>query len=457
MSRLALTGAPLQRAASAAKPADGERPGDDAEQAGAPGRGQVMDGAFVAAAAPQPAATAYPADGIVNGVNGTSGVASAHADGDDGLVRKAVVLRKGDTLSAALTRAGGTREETEAAIVAFREVHDPRRLRIGQTLSLAFDPENGSNGKARLASLALDVAPDRDVVVTRGTDDIFVPQVVDRALERILRRNVGAIDTSLYNAAVDAGMPNQVFMEMVHIFSFDVDFQRDIRPGDRFEILYEAAYDEAGEFVENGPLLYATLEAGERKVELFRYEPDEGPADYLDARGASVRKALMRTPINGARLSSGFGPRKHPILGYTKKHLGLDFAARTGTPIFAAGDGTITMIGRHGNYGKYIRIRHNSTYNTGYAHLNGYAKGMKTGKPVRQGQVIGYVGSTGMSTGPHLHYEVMRGSTRINPMTLKLPAGRKLEGRELAAFRQQVQKITILLAEVPALTRVARR
>ena len=165
----------------------------------------------------------------------------------------------------------------------------------------------------------------------------------------------------------------------------------------------------------------------------------------------------MRTPINGARLSSGYGMRKHPILGYNKKHLGVDFAAPTGTPIYAGGDGTITMIGRHGNYGKYIRIRHNGTYNTGYAHLSGYAKGMKKGKRVRQGQVIGYVGSTGMSTGPHLHYEVMQGNKRINPMTLKLPSGRKLKGQELAAFQQQVQKITVLLAEVPAVTRVAQR
>ena len=309
----------------------------------------------------------------------------------------------------------------------------------------------------RLASIALDVAPDRDVVVTRGEDGIFLPSVVDRPLERILQRTVGTIDSNLYDTALAAGMPNQVLMEMVHIFSFDVDFQREIQRGDRFEVLYEAVFNKAGEFVENGPILYAALEVGEREVELFRFESEEGPADYLDAKGASVRKALMRTPINGARLSSGYGMRRHPILGYNKKHLGVDFAAPTGTPIYAGGDGTITMLGWHGNFGKYIRIRHNSTYSTGYAHLNGYAKGMKRGKRVRQGQVIAYVGSTGMSTGPHLHYEVMRGNKRINPMTLKLPSGRKLEGRELAAFRQQVQKITVLLAEVPAVTRVAQR
>lgn len=170
-------------------------------------------------------------------------------------------------------------------------------------------------------------------------------------------------------------------------------------------------------------------------------------ADYLDAKGASVRKALLRTPIDGARLSSGYGKRKHPILGYNKKHLGVDFAAPIGTPIYAAGDGTITMIGRHGNAGNYIRIRHNGTYNTSYSHLSGFAEGMKQGKRVRQGRVIGYVGSTGMSTGPHLHYEVMRGSNRINPMTLKLPSGRKLEGSELAAFRRQVLRITGILVE----------
>ena len=472
VDRLGLMTASLERVRAASEQPDGE---PRRERADAADRGHVMNAAFVAAAAPiasvppglEPQGAADPHSGAVNGVvNGTvngavigalDGIAGAHLDPDDGLVRKAVVIRRGDTLSAALARAGGTREEAEAAIVAFRKVHNPRRLRVGQTLSLAFDPANGSNDAPRLASLALDVAADRDVVVTRADDGIFLSSVVDRPLERILQRTVGTIDANLYDTALAAGMPNQVLMEMVHIFSFDVDFQREIQPGDRFEVLYEAVFNTAGEFVENGPILYALLEVGEREVELFRYEPDEGPADYLDAKGASVRKALMRTPINGARLSSGYGMRRHPILGYSKKHLGVDFAAPTGTPIYAGGDGTITMFGRHGNFGKYIRIRHNGTYSTGYAHLNGYASGIKKGKRVRQGQVIAYVGSTGMSTGPHLHYEVMQGNKRINPMTLKLPSGRKLESHELAAFQQQVQKIAVLLAEVPAITRVAQR
>ena len=472
VDRLGLLTAPLSRVDTATvQPREKPEP----DRARAVERGQVMTGAFVAAAAPiataspgpEPQGAADPHKTAVNGtviptlkstVNGAlNDHASASLDGDDGLVRKAVTIRSGDTLSVALTRAGGTREEAEAAIVAFRKVHNPRKLRVGQTLSLAFEPESGSNGTQRLASLALDVAADRDVVVTRGKDGIFLPSVEDRPLDRILQRTAGTIDSSLYVSARAAGMPNQVLMEMVHIFSFDVDFQREIQRGNRFEVLYDAVFNGDGEFVENGPILYAKLEVGEREVELFRYQPDEGPADYLDASGASVRKALMRTPINGARLSSAYGMRKHPILGYNKKHLGVDFAAPTGTPIYAGGDGTITMIGWHGNFGKYVRIRHNSTYSTGYAHLSGYAKGMKKGKRVRQGQVIAYVGNTGMSTGPHLHYEVMRGNKRINPMTLKLPSGRKLKGQELAEFQAQVQKITILLAEVPEITRVAER
>ena len=465
VTRLALTAAPLQIAAAASAPASGESGLVQADRDTVNGYGDVMNGAFVAAAAPItiaiPAAALLPAEsadtahGSVNG--GVNGKVNGSVDGDDGLLRKAVVIRKGDTLSEALTHAGVTREESEAAIVAFRKVHDPRLLRIGQTLSLSFDPGDHSNSAPLFAEFALNVAPNRDVVVTRGDNGIFLPRMVDRPLDRVLHRAVGAVNTSLYNAVLDAGIPIQVFMEMVHIFSYDVDFQREIQPGNRFEVLYEAAYDMAGDFVEDGPLLYARLEAGDRTIELFRYEPDEGPADYLDSQGASVRKALMRTPINGARLSSGFGPRKHPILGYTKNHLGLDFAAQKGTPVFAAGDGTITRIGRAGNYGEYVRIRHNGTYSTGYAHLSAYAKGMKKGKRVRQGQVIAYVGSTGQSTGPHLHYEVMRGEKRINPMKLDLPTGRKLKGAELAAFQRQMQKITVLLAEVPAVTRVARR
>jgi murein DD-endopeptidase MepM/ murein hydrolase activator NlpD len=424
------------------------------------GHGQVMNGALVAGSAPiEPA---EETNGHSNGVALASGMALAisavESDDDDhvsGLIRKAVVIDKGDTLFTTLTRAGSADEDAEAAIAAFRKVHNPRRLQIGQTLSLAFEPEQGAGGDLQLAELALDVAPDLDVVVTRSDDGAYLSRAIDRPLERVLRKTTGHIQTNLYDAAFEAGVPIQVLMEMLHVFSYDVDFQREIQPGDGFELLYEVAYDQDGNFVEHGPVLYSALRVGERDFALYRYEPDDGPADYLDSNGESARKALMRTPINGARLSSGYGMRKHPILGYSKKHHGLDFAAARGTPILAAGDGVIEVAGRNGAYGKYIRIRHNGTYSTAYAHMNGYAKGMKKGKRVRQGQIIGYVGSTGRSTGPHLHYEVLKDRTQINPMNLKLPTGLKLQGLELAAFKGQMQKISVLLNEVPVVTQVA--
>lgn len=449
------TGIDASPAAAVAAPP----PAEDMRRAGGAdrtGNGQPTTGAAVAGVAPTMPAD-EPRDATAAAPGGAVPMPGDPDAADDGLIRKAVVIGKGDTLSIALTRAGSTRADAEAAIGAFRAVHDPRRLQIGQTLSVGFEPESEASGAVRLAAFTLDVAPDRDVVVTRGDDGVFLSREVEQPLDRVLRRKVGVIETSLYKAALAVGVPSQAVAELTHIFSFDVDFQRDIQPGNGFEILYEAAYDRNGDFVENGPLLYAALDAGERAFALFRYEPDDGPADYFDSHGKSARKALMRTPINGARLSSGYGMRKHPILGYSRKHLGVDFAAPRGTPVFAAGDGTIERVGREGNYGKYVRIRHNGTYSTAYAHLSGYAKGMSKGRRVRQGQIIGYVGSTGMSTGPHLHYEVLRNRKRINPTTLKLPTGRKLEGEELAAFREQVGKIRILLAQTPSTTRLAHR
>jgi len=260
----------------------------------------------------------------------------------------------------------------------------------------------------RLAEIALDIAPDRDVVVKLGGDGQFLSKEIERPLVHSLERAVGSITTNLYDAATQAGLPIDVLMETMHIFSYDVDFQREIQRGDRFEVLFQTVHNERGEPVETGPILYAALWVSSKKIELYRYEAEDGPTDYLDVNGKSARKTLMRTPINGARLSSGFGMRKHPILGYSRKHLGIDFAAPRGTPILAAGDGVIERAGRNGSYGKYIRIRHNGTYQTAYAHLNSYARGIKSGKHVRQGQVIGYVGSTGRSTGSHLHYEVLK-------------------------------------------------
>ncbi len=434
-----------------------------------PGQGQAMRGAMIAAAAPAEqdlaahAAIAWPAQ---LGESDTSSKSAFNfptpqekqAIGD-GLFRKAVMIGKGDTLFVALTKAGSAAGDAEAAIAAFRKVHNPRSLQIGQTLTLAFEPlvDDDKANAFRLAEIALDVAPDRDILVARQSDDSFHASEVARDLVRRLEKAEGQIQTNLYDAATEAGLPINILMEMVQIFSFDVDFQREIQKNDHFEVLYENLMNDKGETVALGPVLFTSLTLSGKKIGLYRHEPGNGPVDYFNVKGQGARKALMRTPINGARLSSGYGMRHHPVLGYNKMHRGLDFSAPRGTPIVAAGDGVIEVAGRNGSYGKYIRIRHNGTYKTAYAHMKGFARGMRAGKRVRQGQTIGYVGTTGRSTGPHLHYEVMRSGKRMNPRKLKLPTGQKLKGAELALFEGQVRKVRVLIAEVPSVQKVASR
>ena len=344
-------------------------------------------------------------------------------------------IKRGDTLMKLLVKAGASRAEAHHAIGALAEQYDPRKLKPGQILSASFVPglASGTDG-SHLSALTLRPDPERDVVVQRGPEGGFSARVVERPLSRQLSIAEGTIDLSLFLAGRDAGVPTPVMIDLIRIFSFDVDFQRDIQPGDSFELLYENYSDISGRPAKLGEVLFAALTLSGRRQELTRYLPKSGNPDYFDAKGRSVRKTLMRTPIDGARLSSGYGMRKHPILGYSRMHKGVDFAAPKGTPIYAAGDGVVERAGRNGGYGKYIRLRHNGSYKTAYAHLNAYAKGVKKGKRVRQGQIIGYVGTTGKSTGPHLHYEVMVNGKQVNPRKVKLPSGEKLTGADLEAF-----------------------
>ena len=224
-------------------------------------------------------------------------------------------------------------------------------------------------------------------------------------------------------------------MDFVQLFSFDVDFQRDIRSGNTLKLFYEEFVDDEQSTKKFGPIYFAEIGLESDKVSLFRFkDKNSNFVEYFDENGKSATKALMKTPINGARISSGYGMRKHPILGYNKKHQGVDFAAPTGTPIMAAGNGHIEFVGTNGGAGKYIRIKHLNGYKTSYSHLSKYASGMKKNLRVKQGQIIGFVGNTGLSTGPHLHYEVIFNNKRINPMKMKLPSGRTLEGSLLDNF-----------------------
>lgn len=359
-------------------------------------------------------------------------------------------VARGDTLMGMLTEAGVATSEAHAAIESLREVFSPRDLRPGFEIRLALESAPAPQAAAAGANpvvegvgdafrlVGLSFAPEaaRDVAVERGDGDDFVARTIEKALSPVDAGAVGRIDSSLYEAALAAEVPNGVLIEAIKALSFDIDFQRDLQPGDSFEVLYENLVDEEGRPLKTGALDYVELVSSGKATRLYRFTPSSGFTDYFDEKGRSVRKTLMRTPIDGARLSSGFGLRRHPILGYTKMHKGVDFAAPTGTPIYAAGNGTVELAGRNGGYGNYIRLRHSGTYKTAYAHLSKIAKGVRQGARVRQGEVIGYVGTTGRSTGPHLHYEVMVDSKQVNPGSIKLPAGETLEGKELKAFAE---------------------
>ena len=255
----------------------------------------------------------------------------------------------------------------------------------------------------------------------------------------------GKISNNLYSSALKAKMEPNIIIEFARIFGFEVDFQRDIRKGDEFEVMYEKYVDDANKFIQTGKILYAYLNVNNQKIKLYRFESKKD-FDFYDEKGKSISKALMKTPINGARLSSPFGLRKHPILGFTKHHNGTDFAAPTGTPIMASGNGTVIKAGWCGNGGNCVRIRHNSSYTTGYGHLSKFAT--KTGRRVRQGQVIGYVGNTGMSTGPHLHYTVKYNGKFINSQKLKLPSGKILKDEERKLFEIERIKLDVEVAEL---------
>ena len=271
---------------------------------------------------------------------------------------------------------------------------------------------------------------------------------VKKNITQLFKKTVvveGNINNNLYSSATKAGIEPNIIVEFARIFGFEVDFQRDIRRGDEFELMYERFLDDRNKKVKTGKILYAYLNVNNQKIKLYRFGKKNN-YDFYDEKGRSIKKALMKTPINGARLSSPFGKRKHPILGFTKHHNGTDFAAPIGTPIMASGDGTVIKAGWCGNGGNCVRIRHNSSYKTGYGHLSKFAT--KKGRRVRQGQIIGYVGNTGMSTGPHLHYTVSYNGKFINSQKLKLPSGKILKGEERKSFEIERIKIDVRVAEL---------
>ncbi len=363
-------------------------------------------------------------------------------------IEQIIQVQKGDTLMSVLADAGIKLDEAHAAIVALSDVFSPRQLMVGQPIKLTLAPSDQSDGsdgsgqpQLQLVSLSLQPSVEKNVELTRSVDGGFTAQSTNVPLERHVTRAAGSIQSSLFEAGQSDGVPIEVMTEIIHAFSYDVDFQRDIQPGDSYEILYDRYQDADGNLAKTGDILYASLVLSGKKLALYRYTTTDGRTEWFNPKGDSVKKALLRTPIDGAKITSGFGMRMHPILGYSLMHKGVDFGAPIGTPIYAAGDGVVQIIGPVTGYGNYIKLKHTTTYGTAYGHISRFAAGLHVGSRVHQGQVIAYVGMTGRATGPHLHFEVIKDGKQINPTSIKLPSGEKLQGKELKSFLALVANI----------------
>jgi murein DD-endopeptidase MepM/ murein hydrolase activator NlpD len=356
--------------------------------------------------------------------------------------KRVIEVRRGDTLFGLLTKAGLSETEAQAAGHTLADVFSPSDLKVGQEITLNFATDAGpaADPDTKLVALTLQPSMERDVKLTRDADGQFIAAAINRPLTERVDRAAGQIDISLFESAHDAGVPVGLIGEIIKAYSYDVDFQRDIHEGDSFEVMYERFDNEKGDLAKAGRLLYASLMIGGKPMPIYYFERD-GDGEYFTADGVAVRKSLLKTPIDGARITSGFGMRVNPILGYSAMHQGIDFGAPMGTPIFAAGNGVIEEMGWKNGYGKWVKIRHNGTYETGYAHTSRFASGLQKGSKVKQGQVIAYVGTTGNSTGPHLHFEIMVNGQHVNPSTVKTVASDKLNGPALKAFKAQVASI----------------
>jgi murein DD-endopeptidase MepM/ murein hydrolase activator NlpD len=448
-----------------------------------------------AAFGPSPTVSTPPAQ-IVQPDNTLDNSLAAESAGDDSeaantdVDSRTITLESGDTLAGALTDAGVTNADAQAAVTALAKVYSPKLVRAGQTLQLTFEPAPpavpvasitytppagandtvsdaddtpDSNVQAapatpvgRLLSVSFSPTIEHDIAISRTTDGSFSAQSTEKQLIAKFHRAGAKIDSSLYLAAMQAGIPAEVVVQMIHMFSYEVDFQRDIKPGDTFEVLYNYYYTPDGQPAKQGDIAYATMHLGSRTVALYRYQPPNGdPAEYFDAKGQSAKSMLMKTPVDGARISSGFGMRFHPVLGYTRMHKGIDFAVPTGTPVMAAGSGTIQIQGWLGGYGNFVLINHGNTYSTAYGHLSRFAPGLHQGSHVRQGQVVAYSGATGLATGPHLHYEIRINGNQVNPLTVKVARGQILAGRELHQFLANRVGVDRELAAMPLESKVA--
>ncbi len=355
---------------------------------------------------------------------------------------KSTILRKNETLSSALKRINFDNDDINKIIQSVNKLNNSKRILKYLPVGMIIDYAKPS--KLTGGAVKLNYNKTKDIFIWQDINNNYFSQIYLRPSKLSNTLVKGEINSSLYISALKVGVPENTLLEMISLLGFSVDFQREIRKGDSFEIMFTKKIDVLKNIIiQTKPITFVSLNLSGMKLNFFNYKDKYGFPQYYDENGKSTKRTIMKTPINGARLSSGFGKRKHPILGYTKMHRGLDFAAPLGTPIFAAGDGIVEKAGWNGTYGRYIRIRHTGTYKTAYAHLSGFNKNIYIGKRVSQGKTIGYVGNSGRSTGPHLHYEVLRDNKQVNPMNIKLPTGKNIPKSIIMDYKKHIEKILI--------------
>ena len=413
---------------------------------------------------------------------------------------RTLTLDHGDTLVGLLEDTGVPDADANAAVVALTKVYDMRSMKAGQSFTVTFEPAPQAaapaarptgharsvvnvNGKpvavpgdassdddsdntgdvtpvatktGRMLSVVFSPSAEHDITIARQADNSFAANDVVQQLVQHTHRAGGTVDGSLYLTATQAGIPTDVVVSMIKMFSYKVDFQRDLKAGDTFEVYYSYYYTPDGRPARLGDIDYAVMNTGGHTFALYRYQPDPNQApEYFDAKGESVKGMLMKTPVDGARISSGFGMRFHPVLGYTRMHKGIDFAVPVGTPVMASGTGTVKMAGRSNGYGNYMRVDMGNGYGFAFGHLSRFAPGIHPGSHVHQGEIVAYSGNTGLSTGPHLHYEILVHNEQVNPQTVKIAQGRVLSGKDKERFQFDRLHTDAVLAEMPLETKVA--
>jgi murein DD-endopeptidase MepM/ murein hydrolase activator NlpD len=350
-------------------------------------------------------------------------------------------VEEGDNFESIINKIKLPKKEKKIFLETVKKNKEIRILRPSQKIYFKIDKKD----VFKIVEFKIQINKKKEIQFVKDFNSKeFNSSILEKELEKIITYKESKITNSLYQTAISLKIKPNIIIEFARLYGFQVDFQRDIWKDDSFQVIYEEFLNKDEEVVETGNIIFANLNLQNEDLKLYRHEYEKNKIDYFDENGKSMRKTLMKTPINGARLSSSFGKRKHPILGFTKMHTGTDFAAPTGTPILASGDGLVVRAQWCGGGGNCVKIKHNRVYQTVYAHMSKFGKGIKKGTKVKQGQIIGYVGSTGLSTGPHLHYEVIENGKKINSQKLKLPSGKVLKGDNRKVFEVEKIKIDVL-------------